>query len=255
MSDSETLETGIQGPGESAVPKTFGQKLSFMAPQLVCTALVSVGLSYLLFRATSGSLVHRVQQQEQSLRAKDKEFRKRITVTENASSQLMKSRDEVEKQIAVLVEEKETLKKALTVTVDRLGSAQKGLEQINENLTKCVKSDAQESTDAQQNARIAENSTRLTYVERRLKALESIKDDVMSLKNDTGNLKGQYAELKRDLSQVQEKGEVTQKELDVLTERARLFQLRVLAARAREAAEAARQGDLKKLLARLSEEE
>lgn len=248
----EKTEQQIEGP---SLPTTFGQKLSFMGPHLLCTAVLSVCVSYGLFWITSGSLSQRVKQQEDSLREKEKEFRKRISDTENANTQLFKSRDNFEMQIATLKEDKKELKVALKTTVENLGSAQKGLENLNNNLSKYVKIDSQESVDAQQNARIGENSTRINYVERRLKALEAIEADVMSLKKDTGNLKGQYSALTKDLKQVKEKGEVTHQELTVLTERSRLFQLRVLAARAREAAEAARQGDLKKLLARLSEEE
>lgn len=241
--------------GPSALPQTFRQKWSSMAPMLVCTVIVSVGLSYLCFWLTTGTLAHRVSEQEDRLREKDQELRRRITVNENASSQLLNSRDQIEAKITTLAKEKETLKEALNMTMQKLGAAQAGLEAINDNLNKYVKSDAQEVVDAKQNAQIGENSTRLNYVERRLKSLEAIESDVLSLKNDTGDLKGQYTVLRKDLKQVKETGEVTQQELTVLTERSRRFQLRVLAARAREAAEAARQGDLKKLLARLSEEE
>ena len=95
----------------------------------------------------------------------------------------------------------------------------------------------------------------MKYIDDKLKKLDDIALEVADLKVNSGELKKEYLVLKSDLSSVRSKTDVTEKDLADLGERARMFQLRVLAARAREAADAARKTDLKGLLSRLDDVE
>ena len=63
-----------------------------------------------------------------------------------------------------------------------------------------------------------------------------------------------YVALRTDVNQTMERGNVTEKELNALSDRSKIFQLRVLTARAKEAEQAAREGDLQKLLVKLNQE-
>ena len=85
-------------------------------------------------------------------------------------------------------------------------------------------------------------------MEERLKKLAGIENDVLSLKSDTAGLKDEYKKLTGDLNAMKTQANVTEKDLADLGERAKQFQMRVLLARAREASEAARYGDIKSLL-------
>ena len=129
--------------------------------------------------------------------------------------------------------------------------AQEQLEEISKNLVKVA--NGQDKINTEQNSNIANVQKRVGYVEQELVRLDRIQADVEGLKVDTGNLKGEYVSLKQDLEKVRVRGVTTEGELIQLTDRSRRFQLKVLAARAREAAEAAKKADLKKLLARLTE--
>lgn len=67
-------------------------------------------------------------------------------------------------------------------------------------------------------------------------------------------LKGEYITLRNDVNTTMERGNVTEKELNALSDRSKIFQLRVLTARAKEAEQAAREGDLQKLLVKLNQQ-
>jgi phage shock protein A len=96
--------------------------------------------------------------------------------------------------------------------------------------------------------RIKENSGRIDALQESLSRLTSLEADVAELKNDTGGLKQQYRELKGDIVAVKARGQVTETEVLDLRERSRVFQLRVMAEKARLAAENAEKGDLETLL-------
>jgi len=221
---------------------------------VVVSVLLSVAVSALLLWAVGSRIRDDVREEAKvDLKAETQSLRKQDAEAAKFNNTQQKAIENHEKSLVALRDEKEALKNDLKGTVQTLVKSQKTLVVISKRLDKFIT--AKDNVDAKQNETIGDNSRRIHYIEEKLKKLKAIESDVMALKSDTGNLKGQYVVLKKDLETVSKKGDVTEQEMARLGERARLFQLRVLAARAREAAEAARQGDLKKLLARLTEGE
>jgi chromosome segregation ATPase len=105
------------------------------------------------------------------------------------------------------------------------------------------------------NKEINDVDRRVGYIEKKINEIDKIQKEVDGLKGDTALLKGEYKVLHADLEKTKVKTEITDKDLTELSERARQFQMRVLAARAQQAATAARETDLKNLLERLGDVE
>ncbi len=242
-----------QARAVQAGPKSDRLSIRALLPAVIVAVAASTVLSAAMFWVLSSSIKEDLKEQQASLKREKREIRGKLAQAESTTSKLLDNSKSIRKELTALKEEKLILQAALTETTERLGRAHEGLVKVTNQISGLTED--QGKVDAGQNAEITKVSNRVTYIERRVKSLEALEVDVMSLKNDTGNLKGQYVTLKQDLEAVREKGDVTHQELETLGERSRLFQLRVLKARAQEAAEAARKVDIKKLLARLAEEE
>lgn len=232
------------------MPTTFGEKLSFGFPVLLVGVIVSVAVSFLILWLVKGDLEEQIKKTNAELASVDKKFEEKTTKHEERIVKTEKKGDELDTRVVTLNKEKDQLSADLKETSGSLKKAETALTSIGKKLEESI--NEQHDKDTKQDANISDNTTRIKYIEDKIKKLDEIEKDVAFLKNNAV-LKDEFAVLKADLSKVRDKGEVTAQELDVLTERARIFQLRVLAARAKEAAEAARQGDVKTLLSRLSE--
>jgi septal ring factor EnvC (AmiA/AmiB activator) len=235
--------------GGAKVPQSFGEKLAFGIPAIIVALILSVGISFAIISSVNGKTMEEVNA------VNDKAKR-----LEGTLSEVKKVNDDLQKEVAMLTEKakkSDETTKVLTTELTKVGS---GLEKVANEYSSFVQQQA--TVDKTQNqdlgkheANINALETKVRYIDEKLKKLDELAGDVNGLKNDVGGLKTQYVTLKDDLQKVRAKGEITEKDLADLSERARLFQLRVLAARAREAAEAARQTDLKSLLSRLEDVE
>lgn len=233
------------------VPRSFGAKLWYMLWPLLITLVLAVGISLLVLWRWAIKLDERLVKEHDERVKVEKVIKDDL---EADKQELVKTKEVIAgqgKQITALEEDKKRLAEDLARARESLASVSDLLKTTGDELKK-FKVDQQE-VDQKQRADIADNSRRITYVEREIKRLDTIEKDIVMLKDDTGTLKKDYTDLRRDLIEVRDRGAVTEVELNRLSERSRVFQLRVLAARAREAADAAREGDLKKLLARLSD--
>jgi chromosome segregation ATPase len=177
-------------------------------------------------------------------------------------------------RIALIEEERTKLEKAIVelgtkqeaVRKDKADKAElavmleeqaKQMTTVTEMMASKV-AEKQKEIDSEQNKDIAVTkealgavTQRLTYVERRMQVLDAMETDLKSLKGDTSALHGDLKNLRGEVLAVRDKGAATERELVDLDERTHLFQLRILTARAREAANAARKGDLNSLLDKL----
>jgi len=233
-----------------SMPTTFGEKLSFGFPVLLVGVIVSVAVSFLILWLVKGDLEEQIKKTNVELAGVDKKFEEKTTKHETRIAKTEDDGAKLDTRVVTLNKEKNEIAAKLDETTGSLKKAETALSNISKELEKTV--EEQRNKDTKQDANISDNTTRIKYIEDRIKKLDELEKDVAFLKGNAV-LKDEFALLKGDLNKVREKGEVTAQELDVLTERARIFQLRVLAARAKEAAEAARQGDVKTLLSRLSE--
>lgn len=235
----------------SGLPQTFGGKLAYMGPVIALTVVITLLVTFGLVWVVRGGLDEKIEDTRVTLKNTKEEVAKNFEETKVVATEQKKQIETVQQQNAqqkeVLTEIKSKLEQQVVKDEElagNLGKLEKGLANFTED---------QKKVDSSQNQNISDNSTKIVYIEKRLEKLQQIETDVMALKNDTGNLKGQYVQLTKDLTAVKEKGEITEQELTDLTERSRIFQLRVLQARAQEAAEAARKRNLKTLLARIDE--
>lgn len=238
---------------EGKVPQTFGEKLVFGIPAIVVALVLSVGIAYAIVASIDGETRKQLEAAKTELTDKTNklaEQAKKLEELQVAADSKIKS---LEEKSVRLAEAAETIKK-------ELGSVAKSTETIALNLTDFKK--GQETLDSRQNSDIATTNEkvgkveqRVQYIEEKIKKIDELSSDVAGLKVDTADLKSEGKKLRSDLEAVRTKADVTEKDLADLGERTRLFQLRVLAARAREAADAARQLDLKNLLNRLDDVE
>jgi len=238
-------------PGGGRLPTTFGEKLSFAAPVLLATLVVSVLIAFVLVWVISGQLRTDFEKKTKDIEAEATATKKELSDEKKKTSDLQKKADELVAANTKLESQSKELKEGLATTVKTLVQQGDSLTQVNKDLKTFI--DGQKELDATQNQDLAKHDQKIKYIEEKLKKLDALETDVKGLKDVTGELKKEYVALKSDLGTVKAKGEITAQELDTLTERSRIFQLRVLQARAREAAEAARTGDLKNLLQRLEE--
>ena len=232
------------------LPSSFGEKVSFGIPILLVGVIVSVAISFLILWLVKGDLEEQIKKTNAALATETSDRTKNDGEHVERFTKDEKKADEIDTRVVTLNKEKEEIAANLKETSGNLKKAQEALTGIGKKLDETI--EEQRNKDTKQDANISDNTTRIKYIEDKIKKLDDIEKDVTFLKNNAV-LKEEFAVLKGDLEKVRSKGEVTAQELDVLTERARIFQLRVLAARAKEAAEAARQGDVKTLLSRLSE--
>jgi septal ring factor EnvC (AmiA/AmiB activator) len=238
-------------PVGGSLPATFGAKLSYMLGPLVLTLLLAVGISFAILWVVKGKIDERIEAEKQEAVKREK------VIADNLEATNKVLKGEQEKVVALtqrtkdLETEKEALKTALNDAVKEIATVSKSVDATNKLLT--AFKDDQKTKDSTQDNSIAQNSRDIEYIKKDLKRIDALEVDVKSLKVDSFNLKTEYVSLRTDLNEVVKRGTVTETELNSLSERSRVFQLRVLAARAKEAADAAREGDLKKLLARLTD--
>jgi len=240
--------------GTPVLPQTFGQKIVFGVPAILVAFVLAVVASVIIVMVTNGKT-------RDELTAA---FKTDMAEMDRKNAEKLKeanaAREALQIEVKAMVDKTVTLEKEKTVLAENLGKAKESIEKVSGALSDFVK--GQEALDTTQNKDITstkkdlnELDKKVHYIEEKLKKLDEIAADVNGLKTDTAGLKEQYVTLKGDMKAVSQKAEITEKDLADLSERARLFQLRVLAARAREAADAARTMDLKSLLNRLDDVE
>ncbi|MBE7465780.1 MAG: hypothetical protein HS116_20085 [Planctomycetes bacterium] len=249
---SESVGSGGGAGAGPSMPRTFGEKLSYFASLVALNLALTSLICFVLVWIVSGNLSDKLEEANEKAKTNETEWRQRLSDAEKVNTDQNKANDELKQNVVTLTSEKEAIKGSLTQLSEQQAKVQESTAKVANELEAMVND--QKKVDTNQNENIESVTRRMNYVEDKLKKLDVMEGDVMALKTDTGNLKGEYLVLKKDLTAVREKGDLTEGELKDLTERSRLFQLRVLQARAREAAEAARQGDIKKLLARLNDQ-
>jgi len=242
-------DSGNSGGGR--LPSTFGEKLSFAAPVLLTTLVVSVLIAFVLVWVISGRLREDFEKKTNAIETEANATKKELSEAKKETSELKAKAEKLEAANAKLETQSKDLKDGLATTVKTLVQQGDNLTQVSKDIKTFI--DGQKELDATQNQDLAKHDQKIKYIEEKLKKLDALEADVKGLRDVTGELKKEYIALKGDLGAVKAKGEITAEELDTLTERSRIFQLRVLQARAREAADAARSGDLKTLLQRLEE--
>lgn len=241
------------GSGGARVPQSVGEKLSFATPVIIVGLILSVAISGVILWAVDGKT-------REVLEATKTDLVKRTDALTTLVSEAEKARVTMEKTIVKLEAKTDTLEKGKEELAGLLKDTIAQVKGTSDDLTSFKKGqqveDKTQNTDIKHNADMTAGiDRRVIYVEEKLKKLDAIEKDVVGLKNDTGELKQEYVKLKGDLNAVRTKGDATEKDLTDLGERARLFQLRVLTARAREAADAARKVDIKTLISRLEDVE
>jgi len=250
MSDEKTEILG----GMQPMPQTFGQKVMFGIPAIIVALVLAVGISFGILYAVNNSTRDDLT----------KAFKAELGEEKRKSGEKFKLVDEanaaLKKDVATLTEATKKLDDARITAAKQLDEFSAGMKNVVDSFT--TFRSGQEQLDQTQNKDITttkkdlgELDKKVIYIETKLKKLDELAADVNGLKNDTTGLKEQYTALRADMTSVSKKADITEKDLTDLSERARLFQLRILAARSREAADAARTLDLKNLLNRLDDVE
>lgn len=242
---AETVGTG----GTPKVPQTVGEKLAFSFPAILLTLVLAVGLAYVIVAIIDGQTREMVE----GVKARTTELETGLKKVKDDTTVLQASVKKLDEKTASLEKEKDRLVKAL--------------DEVNTSFVKHTEAyakfvDTQAGVDKNQNQDITATAnnvntleTKVKYIDEKIKILDVLKADVDTLKTDTAGLKVESAKLRTDLTACRAKADITDKDLTDLTERTKLFQMRVLAARAREAADAARATDIKLLLQRLEDAE
>lgn len=220
----------------------------------LAVALAALGFAYHVFKRAVG-YGHSVDSAKDDIRVGERSWLRRLDAAKDEQRTLSQKVLRLNKELATLQEKSKTDRAFLAEVLE---AQAKQLTIVTEKLT--AEREKQQKVDREQNRNLAVTQTnlgtvskRLVYVEQRLTALDVLETDLNALRGDTGALRGELTALRRDLLAVEKRGAVTEKELGELDERAHLFQLRILTARAREAARAARRGDLKNLLEKLDD--
>ena len=240
--------------GAPVLPQTFGQKIVFGVPAILVAFVLAVVAAFILVTITNNKTREELSASfKNELSELDRKNAEKLKETNSA-------REALQIEVKAMVEKTVRLEEEKKSLAENLTKAKDGIEKVSSTLSDFVK--GQEALDQTQFKDIAstkkdlnELDKKVHYIEEKLKKLDEIAADVNGLKTDTAGLKEQYVTLKSDMKTVSQKADITEKDLADLSERARLFQLRVLAARAREAADAARTMDLKNLLNRLDDVE
>ena len=249
MAEAEATPAATGG-----VPQTFGQKVVFGIPAIIVALVLAIGISYgILYAVNNGTREELTKKFKDDMAEADRKNGEKFKGVEEANTALKKdvatlakaTKDlEEARQLAAL--KLDEVGKNLTKVADEFGTFTAGQKTLDETQNKDL---------AKHEKNINEMDRKLHYIEDKLKKIDELASDVNGLKGDTSELKGQYTALRSDMTKVSKQADITENDLADLSERARLFQLRVLAARAREAADAARQLDLKNLLNRLDDVE
>jgi chromosome segregation ATPase len=256
MVDEKTVIAGAPlnlPAGPSAFKPTLMQKLGIALPGMVIALLVAVGISYLILDNVIGKAKEQIKQLDSDLNTEKTKRTEDVKRLEDA-------RKELETQVKEVAAKADKLDKDKEAVAKELGKIGTGLEKIAGDFGDFRKK--KDETDSEHDKELAKHeknigdvARQVKYIEDKLKKLDELAADVNGLKETSATLKNDYRVLRDDLGKAKERQDLTEKDLTDLGERTRLFQLRVLAARAREAADAARQTDLKTLLTRLDDVE
>jgi len=241
------------GGSGGQVPQTFGQKIVFGIPAIIVALVLAVGISFgILSAVVSGAKDDLTKAYKGDLAESERKAGEKVKELETANASLktdlqglVKATKELEEARQVAATKLEEFSKT-AVKLAEFKSFEEGQKALDSTQNKDITATAQA---------VSELDRKVVYIQDKLKKLDDLATEVNGLKGDTNELKGQYATLKTDMTKVTKQADITEKDLADLSERARLFQLRVLAARAREAADAARQLNLKDLLNRLDDVE
>jgi chromosome segregation ATPase len=237
---------------EGSFPNTFLGKLTYMAGPLVLTLLLAVGIGFLIVWVWAGKIDEKMKAEREERMKAEKALAADLDVAKkDFASKLDKQRQEFDTKVADLKVENDKL-------AGKLKDAEQTIIKVSDSLAATSRmfegfKTEQKTVDSQQNTSIADNSRRIQYVEQQLKRLDAVEKDVDKLFAQDEEMQRHYVALRKELTLVRDRGAVTEEQLNGLSERTRVFQLRVLAARAKQAADAAREGDLKQLLARLTD--
>jgi chromosome segregation ATPase len=240
-------------PSGGGMPKTFGAKTSFMLGPLVLFLIVGVGISFAILWVMAGNLQEKLEKEEKRAQAAEVKL----------TGDLKKANDDLAaEQVKVkdLTDKHEKLRKEKEELAEGLKSAIGSLETVSSSLQKTSTAledfkTTNEKTDAAQGTAIAENTQQIAYLKKEVNdRFTNITAEIGQMKHVDKVLQGEYVALRTDVNQTMQRGNVTEKELNHLSERSKIFQLRVLTARAKEAEQAAREGDLQKLLVKLNQE-
>jgi uncharacterized membrane-anchored protein YhcB (DUF1043 family) len=240
--------------GGQKVPQTFGEKLTFALPVIIVTLVLSLGLGYVIVALVSKSLDKRLNAElsttRDTLKNEIGEVKKanevldsEVTTLKKDNEQLKQDKVALEQKLSLEVNKVKLTSSELKLDLDKF---RKGQEKLDEDQNKDL---------TETKGTVAAIDRKVIYLENEMKKLNQIEKDVNDLKTDSGTLKEEHKKLKADITAVGQKADVTEKDLQDLGERAKAFQLRVLHARAREAVDAARAGDLRSLLERLEDVE
>lgn len=237
---------GMNNMSEGKVPSTFGEKLVFGIPAIIVSLVLAVGLAFAIVSWFDQETRKHVQTVKAELETKTN------ALTEELASEKTKTAA-LQQQVTSLEAKSVKLAETTTTLATELKAVASGTEKVATDLTSFRS--GQGKLDEIQTKDIAKTGTmvddlgkRVHYIEDKIKKIDDLAKDVAGLKVDTDDLKGQSKALRTDLETAKKRQDVTEADLTDLGERTRQFQLRVLAARAREAADAARQVDLKNLL-------
>lgn len=256
MVDEKTVMASgpLNMPAAGPAPQSFGQKMLFMLPGLIIALVLAIGISYWILYVVNTKTEEKLDLVKTELETKNNKLGEELKKLDSANKELQKELAETKEKAGKLEE------KARKLT-DELTKISKGLDDVAAlDLSNFMKQQKGEQTE--QNKEItgtkeglSKLDRRVVYIEQRLEKIKELEADINGLKDTTGTLKKDLLALKADAVELSKKQKITEEDLTALDERARMFQLRVLAARAREAAEAARQMDLKTLLSRLDDVE
>jgi chromosome segregation ATPase len=231
---------------DGKVPSTFGEKLVFGIPAIIVSLVLAVGLAFAIVSYFDQETRKHVASVKAELELKTTALTEELASEKTKTVALQEQVKSLDAKAAKLAE--------VTVALDTgLKAVGSGIEKVAGELT--TYKSGQGKLDEIQNKDIAKTDTkvddlgkRVHYIEDKIKKIDDLAKDVAGLKVDTDDLRGQSKALRTDLEGAKKRQDVTEAELTDLGDRTRQFQLRVLAARAREAADAARQVDLKNLL-------
>jgi chromosome segregation ATPase len=240
-------------PSGGGMPKTFGAKTSFMLGPLVLFLIVGVGISFAILWVMAGNLQEKLEKEEKRAQAAEVKLIGDLKKANDDLAAEQKKVVELTDDHKKLRKEKDELADGLKSTISSLEVVSTTLQDTSKTLTK-LKED-NEKTDAAQGTAIAENTAEITYLKEKVtNEFKKITAEIGLMKHVDKVLQGEYVALRTDVNQTMDRGNVTEKELNALSDRSKIFQLRVLVARAKEAEQAAREGDLQKLLVKLNQE-
>jgi F0F1-type ATP synthase membrane subunit b/b' len=224
---------------------TVGAKLKYSLPAIILALVLAIGISYLITYLTATKPLEEFKKE-----TKDN-FARVEKSLDDAKKDLGAKLDAQGAQIKDLQAATKSLGEKLDSVGKQLGDLATGYEKFRATTEKTV---AEHGTDiTETKGAVNKLDTRVVYIEQKIKLVDQLVVDVGNLQKDTTGLKEQAAALRADLTTTSKKAEITDRDLTELSDKVKLFQLRVLAARAREAAEAARNADLKTLLSRLED--